>query len=288
MEIKWELSRYDVIDIEGKIFEDYDNVQGEIVELRGTIYYAEEMAVYTANAMIFPEKKSEEEKWKKKLLELVQSEEKKSREEEVFVLPSNIDGKKIEWKKEDDTTGYYVLILGLVTAALIPFKKVQEEKEKKKKRQEQMLRDYPEIISKFTLLLSTGMTLKTVWTKIVQAYEETKNQAGERAAYEEMCVTYREMQGGVSEKEAYERFGQRCGLISYMKLAALLSQNLRRGSRGLTELLAFESIQAFEERKSNAKKYGEEAGTKLMVPMFAMLTVVLVIVIIPAFLSMQI
>ena len=73
----------------------------------------------------------------------------------------------------------------------------------------------------------------------------------------------------------------------YMRLGALLSQNLRKGTRGLTQMLRMEAIQAFEERKARAKRLGEEAGTKLLAPMFLMLAVVLVIVIVPAFLSIQ-
>ena len=103
-----------------------------------------------------------------------------------------------------------------------------------------------------------------------------------------MCIAGREMQGGITEKEAYERFGQRIGLIPYMKFSALLSQNLKKGNKGLTEILSMESMQAFEERKSIAKKAGEEASTKLMFPMFGMLAVVLFMVIVPAFLSIQI
>ena len=56
----------------------------------------------------------------------------------------------------------------------------------------------------------------------------------------------------------------------------------------VSELLKLESIQAFEERKARAKRLGEEAGTKLLLPMFLMLAVVLIIVIVPAFLTMQI
>ena len=63
---------------------------------------------------------------------------------------------------------------------------------------------------------------------------------------------------------------------------------MRISADGLTELLKLESIQAFEERKAQAKRLGEEAGTKLLLPMFLMLAVVLVIVIVPAFLTLQI
>ena len=46
-----------------------------------------------------------------------------------------------------------------------------------------------------------------------------------------------------------------------------------------------EMRQAFEDRKSMARKLGEEAGTKLLLPMGMMLMIVMVIVIVPAFLS---
>ena len=103
-----------------------------------------------------------------------------------------------------------------------------------------------------------------------------------------MRHTCHEMDSGVTEAEGYENFGRRCDLQIYIRLGALLSQNLRKGTKGLSELLKLESIQAFEERKARAKRLGEEAGTKLLLPMFLMLAVVLIIVIVPAFLTMQI
>ena len=56
----------------------------------------------------------------------------------------------------------------------------------------------------------------------------------------------------------------------------------------MNNLLKIEAIQEIEERKALAKRLGEEAGTKLLLPMFLMLAIVLIIVIIPAFLSVQI
>ena len=73
----------------------------------------------------------------------------------------------------------------------------------------------------------------------------------------------------------------------YLRLGALLSQNLRKGTKGLNDLLKLEAVQAFEERKARAKRRGEEAGTKLLLPMFLMLIEVLIIVVVPAFLSIQ-
>ena len=85
-----------------------------------------------------------------------------------------------------------------------------------------------------------------------------------------MRYTCNEMQSGITEVEAYERFGKRCGISVYMKFGALLAQNLKKGTKGMADLLR-----------------NEEAGTKLLAPMFGMLAIVLIIVIVPAFLSMQ-
>ena len=131
------------------------------------------------------------------------------------------------------------------------------------------------------------MTIRNAWEKIVQNYEQQKESMGKRPLYEEMLVTLHEIQGGVSESEAYERFGKRCGTSTYMKFGAMLSQNLRKGSKGISDILRMEAIQSFENRKSTAKRLGEEAGTKLLMPMLGMLAVVFIMVMVPAFLSMQ-
>lgn len=287
VDIRWELDSYEVMDAEGRIIKEAASEEGTLLEVRGILTYGQEEAVYVTHVMVYPETKTGKEKWLDAVKKSIEEAEGSTREQEAFSLPESIDGKEVQWSLKPDTRGYAVLGFGFLFCIVLHWKKKQDEKEQLQKRREQMIRDYPDILSKFTLLLSTGMTVKNVWTRITKLYEEQKELLGERAIYEEMCITFREMQGGIAEAEAYERFGKRCGIAVYMKFGALLSQNLRKGSKGLVDLLQVESIQAFENRKSTAKRLGEEAGTKLLLPMFGMLAVVMVIVIIPAFLSIQ-
>ena len=56
----------------------------------------------------------------------------------------------------------------------------------------------------------------------------------------------------------------------------------------MVNLLRTEAVEAFHERKEAAKRLGEEASTKLIVPMAIMLFIVLVIIMIPALLSFSI
>lgn len=288
VDIRWELDNYEVFDTEGAIQTEQTKTEGTLVEVRGILTYGTEEAVYVTHVMVYPETKEGKEKWIDAVWQSVSKAEEGSRQEEIFSLPDSVLGKTVVWEKKKDTTGYAVLGLGFLLGVVLIWKHRQDEVEARQKQREQMMRDYPDILSKFTLLLSTGMTVKNVWLKIVQGYENSKAQFGERFAYEEMRVTCHEMQGGVSEAEAYEHFGKRCEIAQYMKFSALLSQNMKKGSRGLSDLLKLESIQALENRKSSAKLMGEEAGAKLLVPMFGMFAVVMLMVIVPAFLSIQI
>lgn len=285
--IQWEVSSYEVMDYQGHIIEEKTRNEGTLVELRGTLSYESEEAIYVTSVMVYPRKKTQKEESvftvKKRLEEI----EKETKKEKSFYLPDEVQGKKVIWRKRDTVSGYGVLLFGIVLIVLIRVKEKQDEKEEKQKDKEQMLRDYPDIICKFTLLIGTGMTVKNVWSKIVDNYEEQKLTVGRRLVYEEMCRTLREMQSGVPEVEAYERFGKRCGIVQYVKFGALLSQNIKKGSRGFVDILNLESIQAFENRKSIARKKGEEASTKLLLPMVGMLAVVMLMVIVPAFLSIR-
>lgn len=285
--IQWQIGSYDILDIEGRIMEENLTEEGALVELRGTISYGEEKSVYIRNVMVYPPTRKGTDKLIYEIRKKLQELEEETRQESSFVLPKEIEGKKLKWSRQKENSWYYILLMGIVLSVFVVYREWGKAKREATKRKEELMRDYPGMISKFTMLLSTGATLKNAWEKIVQNYEQQKEQLGTHALYEEMAVTLREIQGGVSEAEAYERFGRRCKATAYLKFGAMLSQNLRKGSRGISELLRMEAIQSFENRKSTAKRLGEEAGTKLLMPMLGMLAVVMVMVIVPAFLTMQ-
>ena len=156
-------------------------------------------------------------------------------------------------------------------------------------RKEELLRQYPDMVSKLSLLLGAGMTLNGAWERIVKNYQLqlAQKRSGQAEVYEQMLIAYREIQDGMGELKAYERFGARCATPQYRKLSTLIVQNLRKGSASLSKLLEKEVTDAFTVRKNHAKKAGEEAGTKLLLPMMLMLCIVLVIILVPAILSFQ-
>ena len=287
VQIQWELDSYTVMNVEGHIKEEHVEDAGTLVEIRGTLSYLEEKVIYVRHAMIYPVTRKGMEKLIYDIEVALQEKEKSTRKDAKFILPKSIEGVSLRWNKKEDPRGYYVIFLGVGLSVFIIYREREKIKRKRQLRQEELLRGYPSMISKFTMLLDTGMTVRNSWERIVKNYEKQKEEVGSQIVYEEMELTLHEMQGGIPEGEAYERFGKRCELTVYLKFGALLSQNLRKGSRGVSDLLRMEAIQSFENRKSQAKRMGEEAGTKLLVPMIGMLAVVLIMVMVPAFMTMQ-
>lgn len=291
VKVSWELDRYDVMDIQGKLKEQNISEKGVLVKLNAVLTYTaneEEQASYQCVACVYPKKLSGEESTKKDVEEAIKKADTATKEKKKLILPEMLDTNELRYYQPFNERGPVITVMGMMIGILLYALQKQNIRKAEEERKKQMIEDYPEVISKLTLYLGAGMTVKKAWRKITEGYMKEKEDENERYVYEEMRQTCHEMDSGVTEAEGYENFGRRCDLQIYIRLGALLSQNLRKGTKGLSELLKLESIQAFEERKARAKRLGEEAGTKLLLPMFLMLAVVLIIVIVPAFLTMQI
>lgn len=220
----------------------------------------------------------------KDLAEAVAKYNEEKNDPDYYYLPDSWEGKHLVWESPADTSGMLLTGIFLMASLVLLVMKGREEQVKLQKRYEELLMDYPGLIMKFTLLVQAGMTVRKAFQKISLDYGRKRKRI-QRAAYEEIRIVCYEMESGVSEAEAYRRFGERCGQAKYKVFATLLIQNLQKGSRQMAEMLERESTEAWEERKRKARVLGEAAATKLLVPMMMMLIVVMAIVMIPAFLS---
>lgn len=286
--VSWELDHYETMNSMGQLKTENLSQEGTLVKLTALLTYGEESCEYQFYVHVYaPELTKEEELIQNLQKEIINRDEISSTEKEL-VLPDQVAGESVEWGYVTEYRAGGILLMGIALGLFIYVSEDQKKKDKKKKREKELAYDYPQLLNKFALYIKAGMTVKNAWYRIVEDYESKKEQMGKREAYEEMLITVQEMKSGAGERECYEKFGERCGLAVYRKFGAMLSQNLKKGTKGLTVLLNQEAILAFEERKSMAKILGEEAGTKMMLPMFLMLAVVLVIIIVPAFITVQI
>lgn len=227
------------------------------------------------------------EKLRRRLEELLRVQEEQTGTREAMLLPDSVDSRKIVWKEIVEDGSGYLFILALFAACMLYLGRERELERKLEQRKKQLLLDYPEVVNKLALYMGAGMTIRNAFARMGEDYRRQQKERF-RYVYEEILITCYELQSGRSEREAYDHFGKRCQVQAYRKLSTLLSQNIRKGSNDLLYMLRQEADQAFAERKNMARKLGEEAGTKLLLPMMMMLCIVMVIIMIPAYFSFMI
>ena len=292
--VDWYSSDYNIVDYDGTVYNsDFlsNNIAFIPVQLTVNLKYGDQACEYPIDIKVFPPYLTEEEQFIKSIQKAIAEASANSIYEDKINLPTVVDGAQIEFKEPNkDDTASIILILGIITTIVLLIGVEGQKKKEKNNRERQLKYDYSEVVSKLTLLAGAGMTISRAWEKISLDYKKNRenNTCKMHFSYEEMLITHYQMKSGMSEGKAYAEFGKRCNIKEYLKLGALLEQNLKKGTKGLTQMLENESLEAFEERKNIAKKLGEEAGTKLLVPMVIMLIIVMIIVIVPAMLSFSI
>lgn len=283
VEAEWSFSDYDYINSSGELTTEDLSEEGCYVMATVNLTCEDSSCIYEFYLCLLPRIKEAEEKFLDDLM--VDLEEKELQEEAYLCLPEQIGEYNISWSEKEDLTYLKILFLGVIIAFCVPMIAQSRQKEEEKIRREKLALAYPTVVNKLMLLLGAGMTLQGAWKKILSVYNEKSGESN--VLYDEMLVTLHEIESGKGEALAYEDFGKRCGLPNYRRFGNLLSQNLKKGAGELENLLEQEALQAREERRNNAKKLGEEAGTKLLMPMIIMFGIVIAVIIVPAFLSFQ-
>lgn len=142
-------------------------------------------------------------------------------------------------------------------------------------REESIMMELPDVLSKLALLVNAGMILNEAWGKI--------STTGEGTLYEEMQNSVIEMQNGISDFDAYINFARRCNVPAVTKFASTLVQNLSKGNKELVEFLRSFSDDSWNERKQEARRKGEIASTKLLIPICIMFLGIMLMIMIPIF-----
>ncbi len=201
-----------------------------------------------------------------------------------IILPTDLNGLNLSYHESQDHTYLIFPFLGLIAAAALYLRQGSLAKEEKKKRESMLMLDYSDLVSKLMVYTGAGLTIKNSFLTISENYDRLikRKLRPDRPLYSELRTLCYQFQRNMPESEVYIDFGKRINLKSYTKLVSLIEQNRRTGTKNLRAMLELEMNDAFEQRKNTAKRLGEEAGTKLLLPLFLLLSIVMVIIIVPA------
>lgn len=283
LQVTWKSDQYGLINGRGKISSDPIDTP-VLVTLTATLHYEDYSAERQYPVRLLGKSKTEVDMTISKIIQYIYHLQEESPNVRNIEVPENIYGYQIS-KSKGTNPGLILLLLGIVFSVMIMIKGQSDVKEKTLLRNDALLVEYPTFVERLSLYMGAGLTIRKALMKI--AFENTVpvKEQYRNILYEEIKYTLNEIQSGIPEGDAYYQLGHRLNLSVYIKITSLLSQNLKKGTKDILDLLAEEERSAFQMRKELAKKKGEEAGTRLLLPMVLLLGVVIVIIVFPALMS---
>ena len=100
VKVSWELDRYDVMDIQGKLKEQNISEKGVLVKLNAVLTYTaneKEQASYQCVACVYPKKLSGEESTKKNVEEAIKKADTATKEKKKLILPEMLDTNELRY-----------------------------------------------------------------------------------------------------------------------------------------------------------------------------------------------
>lgn len=288
----WQSEEPEFLDSFGTVQEAELRPEGETVFLNVTMSDGVRKREDRLKVRVLPRELTPAQQELEEFRDFLEQKAEEQKEDERVLLPDQYRGKPITYALKQDPAFIPLAGLGLFGAALITLKEKDGKRQEEERRRQQMLMDHSQVLSQLIIFLGAGMSIRTAWDQLSEDYEREKRRAKqkkkrprERYIYEEISAVSSQLARGVPEKDAFEEFGKRCRLQPYIRLAGILEQSRKNGSGKLRETLRLEMAEAFEQRRHQARRLGEEAGTKLLIPLFLMLAVVMVVIAVPAWLA---
>ena len=170
---------------------------------------------------------------------------------------------------------FAAMLFGIAIAALLMWYIDERLNDELEERREELLSDFPQILSKMALLVTAGLPVREAWKRIAFS--------SERAIYKEMQETTLEMNNGVIEAVAYKNFADRCTIKEIRRFSSSMIQALQKGNSEMALFLKDMADEMWEEKKHLVKRKGEAAGSKLLIPMAMIFLGILVMIVVPAF-----
>ena len=284
LSVRWDFGESELIDILGSVHNE-NLKENRNIDIEVSLSYETYEESYIIPITVCPKILSDDERLLKGLIDKIANVDKDSVQKDGYILPDTYEGKRLIYHYGEAFNFNIIPIMGVIIAILLYLQEKEKERRSTEKRKRELMKDYPDIVSKLIVFIGAGLSVRQSWESIVIDYEnECKENNERRHAYEEMVKALAKLKTGIYENTVYKDFGRSCALRQYMKLASLLEQNRRNGLANLHSLLSMESQSAWDERINLARREGEELNTKLLLPLFMMLLIVMMIIIVPALL----
>lgn len=200
---------------------------------------------------------------------------------ENIVLPSSINGQKISWYSQIGKNRIISIIFPILVSIIVFIFHLKNIDNKYEIKRELLKSAYSDLLATIVLYMESGLNITQTFNQICSSY--TCNEAIDKEIYK--CRKMLECGKGIDE--TLKILAENCNLKEYRMLSQLISQNIKKGSDSMINLLKAELIRIEKDKIVNIKIFAKKAEMKLMGPLMIMLMVVFLIVASPSVISMN-
>ncbi len=169
-----------------------------------------------------------------------------------------------------------LLVISMLAGAVYATKPFLDAAKKVEQRKLAIITELPDIISGLVLLIGAGESLHQALIKIANARK------GVDPLSDQLRRASWAIQHGQTFTTVMEQFNRDCGVQEISLFTSVLLMNYKRGGGQLAMALRELSYSMWEKRKSVARMKGEEASSRLVFPLAAILFVMIIILAAPA------
>lgn len=151
-------------------------------------------------------------------------------------------------------------------------------KEAVEKRRDECVYEFPNMVSKLSLLINSGMVLREAWYLVADSKDGP--------LYELMKKSCEFMDNGESDTSAIHKFGVLSDSLEIKKFTSAMIQGLEKGNSELANFLISQASELWEHKRQLALQQGEIAAGKLIIPLGLMFGGIIMIIVSAAMQSM--
>ncbi len=215
--------------------------------------------------------------------EMLARRESSSRNREDFIVDSAWEGVSVKDASRENLWKIPPLILAITLLLVVMGHTSIREREQI--RHKQNMQDFPLIVHLLTLYMGVGLSFPSAVSRICSDYEKRRKTDGERYAFDQIRLMDHSLHMGLRPMEVCLEWGEHFRERAYARFAMLLSQSFSKGAKELRFMMEKEQEDAFRQQIDFVRKEGEEASTRLVFPMVALLFIIMALIMFPAFMQ---
>ncbi len=176
------------------------------------------------------------------------------------------------------TASLFMFMIAVILIAAVWNMSVSKMKDAVAKRRDECVLEFPNMVSKLSLLINSGMVLREAWYLVAGAKDGP--------LYELMRKACEYMDNGESDVAAIHRFGILSDSIEIKKFTSAMVQGIEKGNSELADFLVSQATELWAHKRQLALQKGEIAAGKLIIPLGLMFGGIILIIVAAAMQSM--